>query len=67
MLANIGVPGLILILVIALVIFGPKKLPEIGRAVGQTFREFKKSTKDLIDDEKENVKALADTASPEKK
>lgn len=67
MLANIGVPGLILILVIALVIFGPKKLPEIGRAVGQTFREFKNSTKDLIEDEKENAKALADTASPEKK
>lgn len=67
MLANIGVPGLILILVIALVIFGPKKLPEIGRAIGQTFREFKKSTKDLIDDETENAKALADTASPKKK
>ncbi len=67
MLANIGIPGLILILVIALVIFGPKKLPEIGRAVGQTFREFKNSTKDLIEDEKENVKALADTAGTEKK
>lgn len=67
MLSNIGIPGLIIILVIALVIFGPKKLPEMGRAIGQTFREFKKSTKDLIDDEKENVKALADTASPEKK
>ena len=44
MLSNIGVPGLILILVIALIIFGPKKLPEIGRAVGQTLREFKKIT-----------------------
>lgn len=52
MLSNIGVPGLILILVIALVIFGPKKLPEIGRAVGQTLSEFKKSTKNLVDDEK---------------
>ncbi len=51
MLANIGIPGLILILVIVLIIFGPKKLPEIGRAVGQTFKEFKSSTKDMIEDE----------------
>ena len=41
MFSNIGVPGLILILVIALVIFGPKLLPEIGKAVGQTLSEFK--------------------------
>ena len=51
MLSNIGIPGLMLILVLALIIFGPKKLPELGRAVGQTFREFKNSTKGLIDDE----------------
>lgn len=50
MLSNIGVPGLILILLIALVIFGPKKLPEIGRAFGETLREFKKSTKGLSDE-----------------
>ncbi len=54
-LSNIGVPGLILILVLALIIFGPKKLPELGRSVGQTLREFKKSTKGLIDDEKETI------------
>ncbi|KQU22514.1 twin-arginine translocase TatA/TatE family subunit [Peribacillus butanolivorans] len=54
MLQNIGMPGLILILVIALIIFGPSKLPEIGRAFGSTLREFKNSTKDLISpDEKE--------------
>lgn len=59
MLTNIGFPGLILILVIALIIFGPKKLPEIGRAMGQTLREFKKSTNDLVneEDEKEKVKS----------
>ncbi len=50
MLSNIGVPGLILILVLALIIFGPKKLPEIGRAMGQTLREFKKSTRELTSD-----------------
>ncbi|KKB37155.1 twin-arginine translocase TatA/TatE family subunit [Bacillus thermotolerans] len=53
MLQNIGVPGLILILVIALVIFGPSKLPEIGRAFGSTLKEFKKSTRDLVSDEEE--------------
>ena len=36
MISNIGIPGLVLILVLALIIFGPKKLPELGRAVGQT-------------------------------
>lgn len=51
MLANIGIPGLILILVLALIIFGPKKLPEMGRAIGQSLKEFKNSTKGLMDDE----------------
>jgi sec-independent protein translocase protein TatA len=55
MLSNIGVPGLIIILVIALVVFGPKKLPELGKAVGQTLREFKNSTQGLIEDEKESI------------
>lgn len=50
MFSSIGFPGLILILVISLVIFGPKKLPEIGKAAGQTLHEFKNSTKDLTSD-----------------
>jgi sec-independent protein translocase protein TatA len=54
MLQNIGIPGLILILVIALIVFGPSKLPEIGRAFGNTLREFKNSTKDLMSDDKED-------------
>lgn len=48
--STIGIPGLILILIIALIVFGPKKLPEIGRAFGETLREFKKSTKGLRDE-----------------
>ncbi|KQL35119.1 MULTISPECIES: twin-arginine translocase TatA/TatE family subunit [Bacillaceae] len=47
---NIGVPGLIIILVIALIVFGPSKLPQLGKAVGQTLREFKNSTKDIVDE-----------------
>jgi sec-independent protein translocase protein TatA len=53
LLSSIGIPGLILILVIALIIFGPSKLPQIGRAFGNTLKEFKKSTNDLISNEKE--------------
>ncbi|MDF2606450.1 MAG: tatA [Bacillales bacterium] len=50
MFSNIGVPGLILILVLALIIFGPKRLPEMGRAIGDTLKEFKRSTKELTSD-----------------
>ncbi|ALS75217.1 preprotein translocase subunit TatA [Planococcus rifietoensis] len=59
-LASIGVPGLIIILVIVLIIFGPKKLPEIGGAVGKTFSEFKRSTKGLMDDDDEEDKDKKD-------
>ncbi|WP_173916353.1 twin-arginine translocase TatA/TatE family subunit [Halobacillus sp. Marseille-Q1614] len=54
MLSNIGVPGLILILVIALVIFGPAKLPEIGKAFGSSLKEFKKAAGDLMSDDNKN-------------
>lgn len=55
MIGNIGVPGLILILIIALVIFGPRKLPEIGSAFGRTLSEFKKGSREALQslDEKE--------------
>lgn len=49
-LAAIGVPGLIIILVIILILFGPRKLPEIGSAVGKTLAEFKKSTREIMND-----------------
>lgn len=66
MLSNIGVPGLILILVIALIVFGPKKLPEIGRAVGQTLNEFKKSARELTNDVAADVKAELKEVNDEK-
>ena len=40
---EIGIPGLILILVVALLVFGPKRLPEMGRSLGRGMREFKDS------------------------
>ncbi|MBM7587711.1 sec-independent protein translocase protein TatA [Bacillus pakistanensis] len=52
MLSNIGIPGLIIVLVIALIVFGPSKLPEIGRAFGRTLSEFKSATSDLMSGEK---------------
>lgn len=67
MLQNIGIPGLILILVIALVIFGPKKLPEIGRAFGTTLKEFKKSTRDLVSDEETEDHTMTAIETNEKK
>lgn len=66
MLSNIGIPGLILILVIALIIFGPKKLPEIGKAMGQTLKEFKNSTKELTSDDSDS-KAEQQSTEDEKK
>ena len=58
MFSNIGVPWLSLILVLALIIFGPKKLPEIGRAVGQTLSEFKKSARELTSDAVEEIEEV---------
>ena len=46
---NIGMPELILILIIALIVFGPGKLPEIGSALGKAVREFRKATTQTID------------------
>ncbi|SDW15766.1 twin-arginine translocase TatA/TatE family subunit [Paenibacillus sp. CF384] len=55
MLQNIGLPGLMMILVVVLIIFGPSKLPELGRAVGRTLHEFKTSAKELVSDTRDDV------------
>ncbi|SIQ82525.1 twin-arginine translocase TatA/TatE family subunit [Domibacillus enclensis] len=47
----VGVGSMVVIGAAALLIFGPKKLPELGRAAGDTLREFKNSTKGLADDD----------------
>lgn len=65
---NIGIPGLILVLIIALIIFGPSKLPQLGKAVGQTLKEFKTSTRDIInDEEKDDKKVEASEVNLDKK
>jgi sec-independent protein translocase protein TatA len=55
---GLGVPELVIILVVALVIFGPGKLPEIGHALGKGIRDFKKSFEGA-DDEPKKVDAQA--------
>ena len=54
-----GIGSLLIIAVIALLIFGPKKLPEIGKAFGSSLREFKNATKGLSDDD-DDVKKIED-------
>ncbi|UJF27440.1 twin-arginine translocase TatA/TatE family subunit [Planococcus sp. 107-1] len=46
-----GPVSLIIIAIVALIIFGPKKLPEFGKAFGSSLREFKNATKGLTDDD----------------
>lgn len=47
---SMGITGIVLIGVLALLLFGPKKLPELGRAVGTTIREFRSGSKALLTD-----------------
>jgi TatA/E family protein of Tat protein translocase len=44
---NIGLPELMIIVAIALIIFGPNKLPELAKAFGRAMREFKKATEEV--------------------
>lgn len=46
---NIGMPELIVVFVVALLVFGPKRLPDIGRQLGKAVRGFKQATMDLKD------------------
>jgi sec-independent protein translocase protein TatA len=63
---KIGLPELILILVIALIIFGPRKLPEIGKSIGRGLREFRQATTEIsrtvsLDDDDESLEGNKET------
>ena len=69
MLGNIGPLEIIVVLIIALVVFGPKRLPELGNSLGRGIREFRSTvTGEKDDDDDDDVKALsatkATTAAP---
>ncbi|MDR4888243.1 twin-arginine translocase TatA/TatE family subunit [Bacillus sp. HNG] len=55
-MGSLGFGSILLIVFAALLIFGPKKLPQLGRAAGNTLREFKNATKGLADDDDDDVK-----------
>ena len=70
MFGTLGMPELIVIFVIALIVFGPRKLPELGRSLGRGIAEFKRATNDLqssLEDEirlDEQRSAAKTSASP---
>jgi TatA/E family protein of Tat protein translocase len=57
MFGSIGLPEMLLILAVALIVFGPKKLPEVGRSLGKALREFKKSTEEIKSKLEEQINA----------
>jgi len=62
---GIGATELIIILVLALIIFGPGKLPEVGKAIGRGIREFKKATNSALDEEDAKPARTTQTAEPQ--
>lgn len=67
MLGGIGAGGVILLVLIALLLFGPNKLPELGRAFGRTLREFKAGAKDMMEDDDRKDKERIEVSRSEDK
>ena len=57
---NVGPMELVLVLAVALIVLGPKKLPEVGRSLGKGIREFKDSMAGLTDNEQEKKPEIED-------
>ena len=73
MFGSLGFPELIVIFIIALIVLGPKKLPELGRSLGKSLSEFKRASNELrstldeeirMDERKEKETAQASVATP---
>jgi sec-independent protein translocase protein TatA len=62
---GIGLPEMLIVLVIALVVFGPKRLPDLGRSLGSGMREFKDSITGSSKDDDEDEPAKITAAKPE--
>jgi TatA/E family protein of Tat protein translocase len=67
MFPSIGGTELILIVAVALIIFGPSKLPEVGRSLGKTIREFRRSTREISEDMIKDVKDVKEEVQEVKK
>ena len=50
MIAGLGTTGIILLVLVAILLFGPKKLPELGKAFGRTISEFRSGSRQLLED-----------------
>ncbi len=62
---GLGIPELIVIFVIALVVFGPKKLPDLGKSIGRAMAEFKKAQQEFQDSVQAEMKEVQKTANLE--
>ena len=67
MLGSIGMPELIIIFVIALIIFGPRKLPELGRSLGKSLAEFKRASNELRSTLEEEIRLEEQKPEPKPK
>jgi Tat protein translocase TatB subunit len=56
MFGNIGFPELLIILALALLVFGPKKLPEVGRSIGRAVREFRRTSDEIKERIEEEIR-----------
>jgi TatA/E family protein of Tat protein translocase len=61
---NIGAPELIIILIIALIVLGPGKLPDVAQSLGKSVREFRKAVTDVSDAANPNATAAPGTGTP---
>lgn len=62
-MGSVGVPELIVIFIVALLVFGPRKLPEIGKSLGKALKEFQRARNELISTVEEEVRKIESEAT----